>query len=803
MPSAERIVALVDMDCFYVQVEQRRNPTLKGTPCAVVQYNTWQGGGIIAVGYEARAHGVTRQMRGDQAKEKCPAIQLVRVPENRGKADLTRYREAGAEVITVLTQFSGCVERASIDEAYVDLTEAVHLRLAQMAGEPVSVDMLPHTYVAGWDGRGAEPEAAERDEGSRDQRQDGGNGPSAVFVTEEDARRTGTFQWLDQLTDIEGKRLAIAAVIVEEMRAAVLQQTKFHCSAGISHNKVLAKLACGLHKPKKQTVVPKQSVERLFKTLPINKIRNLGGKLGRSLTEDLGVEFMGDLCRYTEKQLQAKLGDKTGAWLYGLCRGVDDEPIRARLLPKSVGCGKNFRGKMALDTKQKVKHWISQLAEELTERLVREQDLNNRTAKLLSVHVQQTGNSTTGLSRSCALHHVDASTITKDVFMVIQSLNVAGNQQEAWVPAITSLGMSASKFSEIQTGKSGIKRLDTFLTSVAKMSDDQPCTSSATEDEDGGPDSAGGASPVPDSRQKGSNAGRAPKELPVARKYGIQAFFTPWKDQTHDKRCPVVANSSNCNGTNSGVPQSETESPERAKKRPGKKSGHAFFRNYIQKVIEPTGGDDKMDIHASQCVMLDVHKSKRDGDCIMEHTDMEDSHFDSLANTNSTLGTGDRGTGSGAKEEKIVEKPQTLCVSEHGTTSVASAELNLSPAHDQSEQPPSEVAFDSTNNPSRTPDTVTCDKCNKAVSPWEYPEHLDYHFALELQEQMQGPPRPPGAANNLHSPAGAGALQSLSGSGGGVGGLKRRGKSPRSSNGSKKLKTEASSGTLHSFFKQK
>ena len=46
---------------------------------------------IIAVGYEARAFGVTRQMRGDEAKQKCPAIQLVQVPCVRGKADLTKY----------------------------------------------------------------------------------------------------------------------------------------------------------------------------------------------------------------------------------------------------------------------------------------------------------------------------------------------------------------------------------------------------------------------------------------------------------------------------------------------------------------------------------------------------------------------------------------------------------------------------------------------------------------------------------------------------------------------------------------
>ena len=75
--------------------------------------------------YEARKFGISRQMRGNDAKEKCPDVNVIYVQENRGKADLTIYREAGAEVIKVLSTFSDALERASIDEAYIDLTDAI------------------------------------------------------------------------------------------------------------------------------------------------------------------------------------------------------------------------------------------------------------------------------------------------------------------------------------------------------------------------------------------------------------------------------------------------------------------------------------------------------------------------------------------------------------------------------------------------------------------------------------------------------------------------------------------------------
>lgn len=44
----------------YILVEQRKQPDLRGSPTAVVQYNEWKGGGLIAVSYEARKYGVKR-----------------------------------------------------------------------------------------------------------------------------------------------------------------------------------------------------------------------------------------------------------------------------------------------------------------------------------------------------------------------------------------------------------------------------------------------------------------------------------------------------------------------------------------------------------------------------------------------------------------------------------------------------------------------------------------------------------------------------------------------------------------------
>jgi DNA polymerase IV len=104
----------VDMDAFFVSVEELFDPTLKGK-AVVVGGQKNERGVVSAASYEARKFGVHSAMPLRTAAKLCPrAIFVDGHPE--------RYRECSERVYGVLTSFSPLVEMASIDEAYLDMT---------------------------------------------------------------------------------------------------------------------------------------------------------------------------------------------------------------------------------------------------------------------------------------------------------------------------------------------------------------------------------------------------------------------------------------------------------------------------------------------------------------------------------------------------------------------------------------------------------------------------------------------------------------------------------------------------------
>jgi len=118
-PGFPRTIFHVDMDAFFVSVEELFDPSLKGKP-VVVGGQRDQRGVVSAASYAARKFGVHSAMPLRTAAKLCPqAIFVDGHPE--------RYRECSEQVYKVLGAFSPRVEMASIDEAYLDMTGTARL----------------------------------------------------------------------------------------------------------------------------------------------------------------------------------------------------------------------------------------------------------------------------------------------------------------------------------------------------------------------------------------------------------------------------------------------------------------------------------------------------------------------------------------------------------------------------------------------------------------------------------------------------------------------------------------------------
>jgi DNA polymerase-4 len=136
-PVFPRTIFHVDMDAFFVSVEELHDPSLKGK-AVVVGGQRDERGVVSAASYEARKFGVHSAMPLRTAARMCPhAIFVNGHPE--------RYRECSEEVYKVLGAFTPQVEMASIDEAYLDMTgtERLHgppLRAAHTLHQRMKTD---------------------------------------------------------------------------------------------------------------------------------------------------------------------------------------------------------------------------------------------------------------------------------------------------------------------------------------------------------------------------------------------------------------------------------------------------------------------------------------------------------------------------------------------------------------------------------------------------------------------------------------------------------------------------------------
>jgi DNA polymerase eta len=340
--------------------------------------------GLIAINYPSRKFGLTRHITITEAKKLCPDLILQHVATWKEgdekwayhedaakniathKVSLDPYRLESRRILACIKETLPAdiqkVEKASIDEVFMDLSAQVHsimlerypeLALHPPQDDPTEYLPLPPSTVLDW---------------------------KSDAVVDLDTEET---EYDDP--DWDDVAILIGSEIVRTVRAAVFAKLKYTCSGGVSRNKMLAKLGSGHMKPNQQTVIRNRAVQQFLSGFKFTKIRGLGGKLGDQISSAFDTDTVTDLLVVPIEQLKQKLGDETGTWVHQTIRGIDSSEVNARTQIKSMLSAKSFRP--SINTAEQAKRWLRIFAADIYSRLVEEGVLENkRRPKTISLH---------------------------------------------------------------------------------------------------------------------------------------------------------------------------------------------------------------------------------------------------------------------------------------------------------------------------------------------------------------------------------------------------------------------------------
>ncbi|OQE18656.1 hypothetical protein PENSTE_c017G01408 [Penicillium steckii] len=353
-----RVIALLDYDSFYTQCESVRLGISPDLPLCVQQWDA-----VIAVNYPARRHGVVRAMSVDEVRSKCPDIILQHVPTWREGSDTWAYRSVptimpgtdkaaldpyrlesrrGLQLIkrTLPRSPPQLVEKASVDEIYLDLSAQVYDIMLRRYPVLMDVESMtendflpsPRTYISNWNA-------------------------DSVFGTETELNNP----------DWDDISLHIGSEIVRDLRRKLYDEMKYTCSAGIAHNKLLAKLASTYRKPNHQTIILRRGTHEFLTTTKFTKLHGLGGDLGVQVVEKFQTNLISELLQVPLTEMTKAMGTTIGEWIFDIIRGEEHSKVNPRTHVQSMLSAKTFVPKIvSIDQASK---WLRIFVKDLLGRL--------------------------------------------------------------------------------------------------------------------------------------------------------------------------------------------------------------------------------------------------------------------------------------------------------------------------------------------------------------------------------------------------------------------------------------------------
>lgn len=131
-----------------------------------------------------------------------------------------------------------------------------------------------------------------------------------------------------------------ATLIAKEIKRRVYERTGLTGSAGVSYNKLLAKIASEINKPNGLFTLSPESSEEIIREFPVTKIWGVGQKTNEKM-KSLGITTFGDLQLFSKLDLEGYFGS-FGPSLYNYCRGIDNRNVKPERERKSLSVERTF-----------------------------------------------------------------------------------------------------------------------------------------------------------------------------------------------------------------------------------------------------------------------------------------------------------------------------------------------------------------------------------------------------------------------------------------------------------------------------
>jgi DNA polymerase-4 len=159
------------------------------------------------------------------------------------------------------------------------------------------------------------------------------------------------------------------SVLAQRMQEEIEQTTGLTCSIGVAPNKLLAKLASEMNKPRGITILDEQDLQSCIWPLACRKVNGIGPKAAEHL-ERVDIRTIGELAQRERHWLVAEFGKSYGAWLHDAAWGRDDRAVVMESEPTSMSRETTFdRDLHAVRDRQRLSELFTSLCKRLAEDL--------------------------------------------------------------------------------------------------------------------------------------------------------------------------------------------------------------------------------------------------------------------------------------------------------------------------------------------------------------------------------------------------------------------------------------------------